>query len=73
MEVFVPQFGEHLYTLAATGIKEKEYMFGSRARARAKMYEIIDKKGLHVIEKYEDNHFKTYVCEGGIKFYINRI
>ena len=69
----LPSFGEHQYTLAATGLKMKSYTFVSRESATNKMYEIMGKNNLHLVEKYDDKHFKTYVCNNGVKFYINRI
>ena len=69
----LPIVGEHQYTLAATGIKIGSYIFDSREKARKVMYEIIDKNNLHVIKKYDDKHFKTYICNNGVRFYINRI
>lgn len=73
MGFFIPQFNEHLYTLAATGLKKVDYVFGTRQAAVKKMYEIIAQKHLAIKEIYDDHHFKTYVCEDGIKFYINRV
>ena len=64
---------EHLYTLASTGYKMRSKTFLSRQEARNEMYRIMDKKGMHVIKKYDDNHFKTYICDNNVTFYINRI
>ena len=64
---------EHQYTLAATGMKMKSQTYTSRDNARRDMYKIIDKNNLHVIKKYDDHHFKTYICDNGVRFYINRI
>jgi hypothetical protein len=66
-------FSEHLYTLGATGIKFNGGVFATRQAARSSMYKYIDKHHLHIVEKYDDNHFKTYVCDNGVKFYINRM
>ncbi len=63
----------HLYTLASTGFKMRSKVFSSRQEAREEMYRIIDKNGMHVVEKYDDNHFKTYICNNAARFYINRI
>ena len=65
--------GEHQYTLAATGLKMNSYTFDSREKARRVMYEIMDKNNLHVVNKYDDHHFKTYICNNGVRFYINRV
>ena len=66
-------FGGHTYTLAATGLKMKGGVYTSRALATEQMYHILSKKNLHIIEVYDDKHYKTYVCNGGVKFYINRV
>lgn len=63
----------HLYTLAATGIKLRSREFSHRRDAEDVMYKVIGKKNLRIIERYDDKHYKTYVCENGIKFYINRV
>lgn len=69
----MPIIGEHQYTLAATGLKIGSFTFDSREKARRVMYEIMDKNNLHVVKKYDDRHFKTYICNNGVIFYINRI
>lgn len=62
----------HSYSLAATGIKFKAKSYGSRESAKRDMYDFMDSHGLHIIDKYNDGHFKTYVCNDGVKFHINR-
>lgn len=62
-----------LYTLASTDKKFKDHVCGSRASAKRIMYNYMDKKGIHVVNKYDDNHFKTYICDDGTRFFINRI
>lgn len=64
---------KHIYTLAATGIKFKPRDFVSRAAAKEKMYKFMAKKGLRIVEIWDDHHDKTYCCNNGIKFYINRL
>ena len=66
-------FNMHLYTLDATGFKMKSKIFLSRQEAKAEMYRLIDKNGLQIVKKYDDNHFKTYICSNDARFYINRI
>ena len=66
-------FTNHLYTLGSTGYKVKNELYTSREDAKREMYRIIDKRHLHVVKKYDDVHSKTYICEGGIEFYINRV
>lgn len=62
----------HMYTLAASGIKFRSKSFQSREAAKRSMYEFIDRKGLKIKDKWVDGHYRTYVCEDGVKFYINR-
>lgn len=64
---------KHWYSLAATGIKFKDKEFISRQAAEEAMYKFIDKNHLKINKIYDDKHFKTYICENGIRFYINRI
>jgi len=63
----------HLYTLASTDRKVKERLYSTRQEAREDMYKYMNKKGLHVVEKYDDKHAKTYICNNGTYFYINRV
>lgn len=49
--MFILPISEHYYTLAATGLKMKSYTFSSRENATTKMYEIMGKKDLHLIEE----------------------
>ena len=63
----------HLYTLASTDSKFKSYTCRSRESAKKIMYSYMDKKGLHIVGKYDDHHFKTYICNDGTKFFINRV
>ena len=70
---FVSNFSNHRYSLAATGIHFRDREFGSRQIAEREMYEFINKKGLHIVEVWDDHHYKTYLCNNGIRFYINRI
>lgn len=62
----------HLYTVAAVGCKLKSGTFSSRKLARDYMYKYLDRNGIQVKEKWHDGHFVTYVCENGIKVFINR-
>ena len=63
----------HYYTLASTDRKFRDRVFTTRQEAREKMYDYIDRKGLKVVNKYDDNHFKTYICNDGTRFFINRV
>ena len=66
-------FGGHTYTLAATGIKIRDRVYPSRQLANEEMYHLIKKKGLHIIEVYDDKHYKTFICNNGVRFYVNRV
>ena len=72
MFTFVNNNG-HLYTLASTDKKVRERVYFSRQEAKNDMYDYIDRKGLRVVKKYDDKHFKTYICDDGTMFYINRV
>lgn len=61
------------YTLGASGIKFSEKVFNTRSDAKEYMFKYMDKKGINVITQYKDNHYRTYKCNDGINFYINRI
>lgn len=63
----------HLYTLGSNNKRVKGGLYHSRQSAKDDMYEYIDRKGLKVVEKYDDKHFKTYICNDGTRFYINRV
>lgn len=66
-------WGKHRYTLAATGIKFRGGEYFSRQIAEHDMHRFMGKHGLSIQEVYDDKHYKTYVCQDGIKFYINRM
>jgi hypothetical protein len=36
------------------------------------MYKLCDKHGLQIEEVWNDNHDKTYICNKGVTFYIQR-
>lgn len=46
--------------------------FNSRNAANDAMYRLIGKYGLKITKIYDDKHSKTYICNDGVKFYINR-
>ena len=62
-----------LYTLASTDKRFKDRMCGSREAAKRIMFNYTDKHGLQLVEKYDDNHFKTYIFDDGTRFFINRV
>ena len=67
------EYFTHRYSFAATGLKRSySRVFSTRDAALDYMYKICGKKGLHVEEVYDDRHYKTYRCNNGVRFYINR-
>ena len=66
-------FFNHRYSLAATGIPFVSQEFTSRYNAEQVMYDFIGKHNLSINEVWDDKHYKTYLCENGVKFYINRV
>ena len=66
-------FSEHRYTFAATGLNVKCKEFVSRRAAEKYMHKLMNKHGLFIKEIYDDKHFKTYLCNKDVRFYINRM
>lgn len=64
--------GRRFYTFACEGLKVKERDFASRQEANKYMYNLMSKYSLKLKEVYNDKHHKTYICDNGIKFYIQR-
>ena len=64
---------DHRYTVASIGCNMKDRQFSSRQEAKNYMYDYIDRKGFQVREKWHDGHYVTYVCDNGVKFFINRV
>lgn len=62
----------HSYSLSATGIRMKEKHFAHREDAKQAMYKYMAKKNLMLVKVYDDKHFKTYICNNDVRFYINR-
>lgn len=61
------------YTLATLGLKKAyDRTFSSREEANDFMYHLINKYGLRIVEIYDDKHAKTYKCENGERFFIQR-
>lgn len=63
----------HYYTFAATGIKVREKTFASRWQANDHMYKLMEKFGLKIEKVWDDKHYKTYLCNDGVRFYIHRV
>lgn len=62
----------HSYSLAVTGLKMKSKVFSTREEANQMMYKIMAKYHLTLQKVFDDNHDKTYVCDNGVRFYIQR-
>lgn len=67
-----PLIPAHRYVLAATGMPLKTYEFTTREAAKKYMYKLMEKNGLYMVEKYDDKHEKTYICNKGVEFFISR-
>ena len=73
-ELFLAQaYSKHYYTLACTGMKMHCKEFSSRESAKEYLYNLCEKKGLIIQEKWKDNHDVTYICNNGVRFYIQRV
>lgn len=63
----------HVYSLASVGLGNNvSELFASREAAEQKMYSIVGKRGLVIREIWDDRHDKTYNCDNGVSFYIQR-
>lgn len=63
----------YLYTLASTGLGSKKVeVFMTRNDAMKRMYKLCHKYNLVINEIWDDNHDKTYKCNDGVSFYIQR-
>ena len=62
----------HNYSLEVTGLKVKSKVFSTREEANQMMYKIMAKYHLTLQKVFDDNHDKTYVCDNGVRFYIQR-
>jgi len=47
--------------------------FSSRSDANQKMYNLLGKYSLKINKIYDDKHDKTYFCQDGSVFHINRV
>jgi len=64
---------KHLYSVASTGIKTRSKTFTTRRLAEEYMYKQMNAHHLYEIEKWNDGHYQTFVCNDGVKFYVNRV
>ena len=68
------EYFTHQYTLASTGLgRNVDKVYFSRDAATQKMYKLCKKHNLQIQEVYDDNHDKTYICNNGVRFYIQRM
>lgn len=64
----------HRYELCLfQGPRRIDEVYNSRSAAESRMYQICDKYGLTITKVYPDKHFKTYVCDSGATFHIDRM
>lgn len=64
---------QHRYSFASIGLGEKDETFTTRPAAERHMYDLCDKHKLSIREVYDDKHDKTYICNKGVSFYIQRM
>jgi predicted phosphoadenosine phosphosulfate sulfurtransferase len=63
----------HSYSFAVVGLNKKyNKTFPTRQAANKLMYELIAKYDLKLEEVWNDKHDKTYICNKGVSFYIQR-
>ena len=62
----------HVYTLAVEGLKVHSSRYASRQSANQAMYELVGKYHLRLVDVWDDNHFKTYIFDNGVRIHINR-
>lgn len=69
----ITPFGRHYYTLAAVGVKFRSKQFSTRDQAKQYMYNYLSKKGVNIRKVWCDHHDVTYICDGGVNFFIQRV
>lgn len=63
----------HQYSLAVVGLSSRlNRIFTTREAATDYMRKLCSKFGLVIEETWNDNHDKTYLCDKGVTFYIQR-
>ncbi len=70
---FFTQEQKHYYTFACVGLKVRSKTFNTRYNANMYMYKQCKKHGIHIEEVWEDNHDYTYLCNHGVRFFIQRV
>lgn len=69
----LPFMNKHIYIFAVEGMKKHSMEFGTRQSARRYMYHLMKKYNLHTVEKIEEKHIETFICNDGVSFYISRL
>ena len=63
----------HTYSVALSDSKKHyDKVFATRESATKAMYKQCNKMGVSVVKVWDDNHEKTYICNDGSQFHINR-
>lgn len=64
---------KHDYSFEVIGLKKVHgRIFRSREAANDYMHILCRKYGLQIVKVWEDNHDKTYICQNGVQFFIQR-
>ena len=72
--IFYDLTSGHSYSLVLIGAgKTVSKTFSTRDAANKAMYKLMGKHGLTLEKAYWDNHDRTYICNKGAEFHINRI
>ena len=63
----------HTYSVALSDSKRRySKVFPSRENATQAMYKQCRKMGVYIVKVWDDHHEKTYICNDGSQFHINR-
>lgn len=73
MEFIILNENQHCYSLATSdGIHDFHRDYATREQAQKAMYKLCSKYGVRIVKVYDDKHDKTYICNTGERFHINR-
>ena len=64
---------QYSFVLSTNRATLKSLTFTNRNAAMEEMYKDMQKYGLTLNKVWDDNHDKTYICNDGYEFHINRI
>ena len=74
VDIFNWTGNQYSYSLVLIGTgKTVSKTFSSRDAANQAMYRLMGKRRLTLKKVYNDNHDKTYICNEGAEFHINRV